>query len=150
MCRTWDAIHQEEKKGQVFVDICKDYLEYEKGILYGVFGDMDYLANRFGWENRKKASTVVAVVAYNNGFLYQKCGYLFEELQDDFKFSDSFFGTCYKYSSDAKRYLLKDVSENKYQEKWKLYTPPSLKKLIDKGVGDFDAIGYGNRRMFYP
>lgn len=77
----------------------------------------------------------------NNGFLYQKCGYLFEELQDDFGFSDSFFEECYRGSSDAKRYLLKNAVETAYQEKWKLYTPPVLKKLIDKGVSDFDAIG---------
>lgn len=43
----------------------------------------------------------------NNGFLYQKCGYLFEEMQEEFHFSNVFFETCKECSSDAKRYLMK-------------------------------------------
>ncbi len=89
-----------------------------------------------------KEDKILECLARNkNGFLYQKCGYLFEELKNDFGFSDSFFDTCYRCSSGARRYFLKEACETKYQEKWKLYTPPALKKLIDKGVGDFDAIG---------
>lgn len=76
-----------------------------------------------------------------NGFLYQKCGYLFEWLGDEFGFSDKFFEECRKHSSGAKRYLMKNEGETVFQEKWKLYTPLSLKKLIDKGVSDYDAIG---------
>lgn len=75
-----------------------------------------------------------------NGFLYQKCGYLFEQLKDEFGFSDDFFKECKKYSSQAKRYLIKGMGGMVFQEKWKLYTPSSLKKLIDKGVGDYDAV----------
>lgn len=76
-----------------------------------------------------------------NGFLYQKCGYLFEQLKDEFGFSNDFFEECKRYSSGAKRYLMKDPGKTVFQEKWKLYTPPSLKELIDKGVNDYDAIG---------
>lgn len=76
-----------------------------------------------------------------NGFLYQKCGYLFEQLKAEFGFSTGFFEECKKYSSEAKRYLIKDAGENVFQEKWKLYTPSSLRGLIDKGVSDYDAIG---------
>ena len=78
---------------------------------------------------------------YNNGFLYQKCGYIFEELKKEFHFSDSFFEECEKKASGAKRYLLKEIRECVYQERWKLYTPASLNSLINKGAGDYDAIG---------
>lgn len=77
----------------------------------------------------------------NNGFLYQKCGYIFEELHEEFHFSRSFFEECEANASDAKRYLIKDSQNNVYCERWKLYVPPSLKGLIDKGVKDYDAIG---------
>ena len=77
----------------------------------------------------------------NNGFLYQKCGYLFEELKEEFHFSAAFFEECEKYSSDAKRYLMKESKDNVFYKRWKLYAPQSLKRLIDKGVGDYDAIG---------
>lgn len=76
-----------------------------------------------------------------NGFLYQKCGYLFEQLKDEFGFSGRFFVECKKHSSGAKRYLMKVVEDNIFNEKWKLYTPLSLKKLIDKGINDYNAIG---------
>ena len=77
----------------------------------------------------------------NNGFLYQKCGYIFEELNNEFNFSSTFFDECEKRASGAKRYLLKDSTENVYQERWKLYTPSSINSLINKGVSDFNAIG---------
>lgn len=77
----------------------------------------------------------------NNGFLYQKCGFIFEELKNEFGFSDMFFEECRKYSSGAKRYLMKETGETVFHEKWKLYTPLSLKKLIDKGMSDYDAMG---------
>lgn len=76
-----------------------------------------------------------------NGFLYQKCGYLFEELRDEFSFSESFFEECEEHSSGAKRYLMKDTKGNVYHERWKLYAPVSIKKLIDKGVDDTDDVG---------
>lgn len=77
----------------------------------------------------------------NNGFLYQKCGYIFEELNEEFRFSSAFFAECEAHSSEAKRYLMKESQNNVFCERWKLYVPKSLKGLVDKGVGDYDAIG---------
>lgn len=62
----------------------------------------------------------------NNGFLYQKCGYLFEEMQEEFHFSANFFMACENGSSDAKRYLMKDSQDNVFHKRWKLYVPASL------------------------
>ena len=76
-----------------------------------------------------------------HGFLYQKCGYIFEELKEEFQFSAEFFAECEAHSSDARKYLMKESQNTVYCERWKLYVPPSLKGLIDKGVGDYDAIG---------
>lgn len=82
-----------------------------------------------------------ALARNSNGFLYQKCGYLFEELKEEFGFSEHFFAECKKCSSDARRYLMKESREHVFNERWKLYTPISLKGLINKGVGNYDAIG---------
>ena len=85
---------------------------------------------------------VLACLAKNdNGFLYQKCGYIFEELKEEFHFSSDFFTECEVRSSDARRYLMKESQNNVFCERWKLYVPISLKGLIDKGGGDYDAIG---------
>jgi len=78
---------------------------------------------------------------YSNGFLYQKCGYIFEQLKEEFHFSEEFFDACEKHSSAARRYLVKGLRDNVYHERWKLYTPRSLRTLVDKGVADYDAIG---------
>lgn len=77
----------------------------------------------------------------NNGFLYQKCGYIFEELKEEFRFSTLFFEECAKHSSNAKRYLMKESKNNVFHKRWKLYAPQTLKGLIDKGLGDYDAMG---------
>ena len=76
-----------------------------------------------------------------NGFLYQKCGYLLEELRNEFNLSDGFLEECEKKSSDAKRYLMKNRGDTVLNERWKLYVPASLNRLLDKGVSDYDAIG---------
>ncbi len=68
----------------------------------------------------------------NNGFLYQKCGYIFENMKD-FSFSETFFSECENHIPNAKRYLLKNYNENVYHNRWKLYAPLNIEKLIDKG-----------------
>ena len=89
-----------------------------------------------------KEEKVLECISRNeNGFLYQKCGYIFEELNDEFHFSPSFFVKCERNSSSAKKYLFKESKDNIYNERWKLYTPSSLKNIINKGVADYDAIG---------
>jgi predicted transcriptional regulator of viral defense system len=77
-----------------------------------------------------------------NGFLYQKCGFLFEELKQEFRFSEKFFMECERNSSGAKRYLIKESQDTVFNERWKLYVPmESLDGMLDKGVGDYDAMG---------
>lgn len=85
---------------------------------------------------------VLACLARNkNGFLYQKCGYIFEELEEEFHFSSCFFEECQKYSSAAKRYLMKESKDNVFHKRWKLYAPQSMKAFINKGFCNYDAIG---------
>jgi predicted transcriptional regulator of viral defense system len=76
-----------------------------------------------------------------NGFLYQKCGYLFEELMRDLKFSEDFFKECEANASKAKRYLTKKSQNTVFNERWKLYVPSSLIGMVNKGVCDYDAMG---------
>lgn len=75
-----------------------------------------------------------------NGFLYQKCGYVFEQLQNALKLSDAFYDACEKNSSKSKRYLMKEPGNFVWNERWNLYTPHSLRALLDKGISDYDAV----------
>ncbi|MDO5573448.1 MAG: transcriptional regulator [bacterium] len=76
----------------------------------------------------------------DNGFLYQKCGYIFQELKEELKLSDEFYKECKRFCPDSKRYLMKEEQDNVWNENWGIYTPSSIRKLIDKGVTDYDAI----------
>lgn len=77
----------------------------------------------------------------DNGYLYQKCGYVFGNLRDDFHFSNKFLDECERHISGANKYLQRDLHNNVFHERWKLYAPLSLNSLIDKGVGDYDVTG---------
>lgn len=63
-----------------------------------------------------------------NGFLYQKCGYIFESLQPDLGISGEFLEMCEAHKSGSKRYLVKDSGSIMYDKRWNLYTPGALKK----------------------
>lgn len=76
----------------------------------------------------------------NNGFVYQKCGYILEGLNDSLRLPDSFFDDCEKHISNAKRYLTKDRTSYILHKKWKLFAPENIRRIIDKGVSEYDAI----------
>lgn len=87
-----------------------------------------------------EAKLLDALAEYNNGFLYQKCGYLLQGLSRSISLSSSFFIECRKHISNSKRYLLKDKGRLVWNAEWRLYSYSSLKSLIDKGVNDYDTI----------
>ena len=76
----------------------------------------------------------------NNGFAYQKCGYILEGLNDSLHLPDSFFAECEKHISNAKRYLTKEHTGYIRHRKWKLFAPENIKSIINKGVGGYDTI----------
>lgn len=81
-----------------------------------------------------------ALSAYDNKFLYQKCGYILEQLQDELGLRNEFFEHLGRYTADGKRYLIKENGQNVWNSKWKLYVPTDFMHLLDKGVRNYDAI----------
>ncbi|MBQ8935908.1 MAG: transcriptional regulator [Oscillospiraceae bacterium] len=77
---------------------------------------------------------------YDNGYLYQKCGYILESLNDSLHLPDQFFNVCMEKRSDSKRYLTKGRDHLVWNPKWRLYVPESIQAITDKGVTDYDAI----------
>ena len=78
--------------------------------------------------------------AYGRGQLYQKAGYILEAYKDALSLSDAFFSECMKRSSSSKTYLFDKQEDFVLHRKWLLYAPNDLKKLVDKGVNDYDAV----------
>ena len=88
----------------------------------------------------KEGKILKALSMYNNMFLYQKCGYILEQLQDELGLSDAFFKSLRIPTVDSKRYLIKENGQNVWNPKWKLYVPVDFMHLINKGVGNYNAI----------
>ena len=74
-----------------------------------------------------------------NGFLWQKCGYILEELA--IGLSDAFFRACRTHMAGSKRPLIKDTTlPLVWNKTWDLYVPQSLHSFTDKGVDQDGAV----------
>ena len=79
------------------------------------------------------------LTARGNGFLWQKCGYILEQLNDGLGLSQRFFDVCRGNMAGGKRPLMKDAAMPLLWDTiWHLYVPRSLHDLIDKGL-EYDA-----------
>lgn len=89
--------------------------------------------------NEKKLLRILA--ERGNGFLWQKCGYILEELNGGPGLSPEFYETCHSHMAGSKRPLIKGSAQPLvWNQTWNLYVPKSLNRLINKGVDPDDAV----------
>ncbi|MCD8107026.1 MAG: type IV toxin-antitoxin system AbiEi family antitoxin domain-containing protein [Oscillospiraceae bacterium] len=81
-----------------------------------------------------------ALKMHNRSQLYQKTGYILEAYAEELSLSDEFFSQCVAKSSSSKTYLFNKQDDFVFHKKWRLYAPADLRKLINKGVDDYDAV----------
>ena len=81
-----------------------------------------------------------ALEVYDRGQLYQKAGYILESYKDELSLSNMFFEKSAARISASKTYLFENQNDFVFHEKWQLYAPADLKKIVDKGVNDYDAV----------
>ncbi len=77
---------------------------------------------------------------YNLGQLYQKTGYILDAYREELPLPEKFFEECERRSSVSKTYLFDRQDDFILHRRWKLYAPKDLKKIINKGVTDYDAV----------
>lgn len=70
----------------------------------------------------------------NNGFLFQKCGFILETLNTELHLSEMFFKECQKNISGTNKFLMKGSKNNLLNSKWNLYVPKSMDYITNKGV----------------
>ncbi|MCD8022151.1 MAG: MerR family transcriptional regulator [Lachnospiraceae bacterium] len=58
----WEEIHREEQTGNRFLDICKDYLNFEKGVFYQTFWDIEDMSRECGWTGWKAVVYPLAMI----------------------------------------------------------------------------------------
>ena len=60
---------------------------------------------------------------YGNGYLYQKCGYVLEQLQGYVKLPNAFYRECREHRASTVRYMLKGADGLIYDRDWGIYAP---------------------------
>ena len=71
---------------------------------------------------------------YGNGYLYQKCGYVLEQLQEYVKLPEGFYRECRKHCASTVRYMVKGAEGLVYQRGWGVYAP-----CLDGGYRDSET-----------
>ena len=67
---------------------------------------------------------------YGNGYLYQKCGYVLEQLQSYVKLPERFYRECREHCASTVRYMVKGAEGLVYHKGWGIYGP-----CIDNQLG---------------
>lgn len=72
--------------------------------------------------------------SYSKVLLYQKIGYILEQYQEKFSFSEGFFKECKSKLTNQIKYFLEDEYKDiEYNSTWKLMAPKNLKARINGG-----------------
>ena len=87
-----------------------------------------------------EAKLLEALAVYDRGQLYQKTGYILESYKDELSLTNEFFQQCERHISSSKTYLFDKQEDFLFHEKWLLYAPKYLKRLVDKCGNYYDAI----------
>jgi predicted transcriptional regulator of viral defense system len=60
---------------------------------------------------------------YGNGYLYQKCGYVLEQLQEYVGLPEAFYRECRAHCASTVRYMVKGAENLVYNRAWGIYGP---------------------------
>lgn len=60
---------------------------------------------------------------YGNGYLYQKCGYVLEQLQEYVDLPERFYRECREHCASTVRYMIKGAEGLVYHKEWGIYAP---------------------------
>ena len=76
-----------------------------------------------------------------NGFLWQKTGYIFSQLNDDLHLSREFFDACKIHLPGGRRSLEKQPAATPvWNPEWQLFAPARFRDIVDKGVNETDEL----------
>lgn len=67
---------------------------------------------------------------YDNGFLYQKCGYVLEQLQEYVELPETFYRECREHCPTTVRYMAKESGGLVYSKGWGIYAPYLKKEEV--------------------
>ena len=65
---------------------------------------------------------------YNKSFLYQKTGFLLEQMKDRAHISDEFIDTCRAMGKNHVKWLTNSIESDTFIKEWQLYVPQLITK----------------------
>lgn len=76
-----------------------------------------------------------------NGFLWQKCGYILSQFNSGLRLTREFFDACKMHIPGGKRALQKGPTATLvWNAEWQLFVPGSLQSIVEKGVNESDGV----------
>ena len=76
-----------------------------------------------------------------NGFLWQKCGYILSQFNSEIHLAREFFDACKAHIPGGKRALQKESTVPLvWDAEWQLFVPRSLRSIVEKGVNESDGV----------
>ena len=76
-----------------------------------------------------------------NGFLWQKCGYILNQFNRELHLTHEFFDACKAHIPGGKRALQKEsAAPLVWDAEWQLFVPRSLQSIVEKGVSESDGV----------
>ena len=76
-----------------------------------------------------------------NGFLWQKCGYILSQFNSEFQLKHEFFDACKAHIPGGRRALQKESPvPSVWDAEWRLFVPQNLRSIMEKGVIESDGV----------
>ena len=76
-----------------------------------------------------------------NGFLWQKCGYILSRFNNELRLTQAFYDECKAHIPGGRRALQKEsVASLMWDPEWRLFVPHSLRSIVEKGVNESDGV----------
>lgn len=91
-----------------------------------ISGMEEVIQNISGMRHLQEKRLLEYLDLFQNQFLYQKTGYLLQNLSEQLDLSESFFYICKNKIGKSKRYLTSDIKTGIYDDEWKLVIPKNM------------------------
>ena len=129
------------------VDVTEDVLDPEKDMTFHI-ADYEKIA---GLEETircmllipalNESALITILQRRQNGFLWQKTGYILSQLNDDLHLSREFFDACKIHLPGGRRSLEKQPAATPvWNPEWQLFAPARFRDIVDKGVNETDEL----------
>ena len=104
-----------------------------------IAGAEEVIAGIYCMKHLNEVKLVRYLGLYDNQFLYQKAGFILENMKQELGLSDEFFSLCKTKAGKSTRYLSSDNHTGSFNADWNLVVPDNIFDVKDGGLLDADV-----------